>query len=203
MKAPAPSLLLILAASAFAVSGCTGPSARMKGEEEDTLVDVRRGGTETWKELVRRSVGELFESNRERFADAAEKPSVAFIGLENKGSEELGEFKAAAGAEISTAIVNSGIYVPVSVRLVEAAQRECNIRLADDLLVARNREAFMACLNRDGVTPKYLLFATATTMTSRGNYEKERTYQLTLELMNSSSGVTATQKLVEVRKAYE
>ena len=166
-------------------------------------MDVRRGGTETYKELIHRGVKEMFEDNRARFGEAAEKPSVAFVGVENRGVEELGEFKGSVTTEISTAVVNSGIYEAVSVRLVEAAQRETGMRQADDLLVARHREAFMACLNRDGITPKYLLFCTMTTMTSKGNREKERTYQLTLELLDSSSGRTVAQKLVEVRKAYE
>ena len=196
-------VLAAFLALALAAAGCAGHHARIKGEEEGTLVDVKRGGTETWKELVRKSVGELFAANRERFADEAERPSIAFVGVENRGSEELGEFRGAVNAEIATAVVNSGIYTAVSVRAVEAALRETGVREASDLVVARHREAFLACLNRDGIAPKYLLFATATTMTSRGNREKERTYQLTLELMNSSSGQTVTQKLVEVRKAYD
>ena len=203
MRTPSKAVLVALAAASLAASACTGPSARMKDEDEGTLVDVRRGGTETWKELIRRSVDELLAANRERFADASEKPAIAFIGVQNKGSEELGEFKAAVSTEITTALVNSGIYRNVSVRLVQAAQRETGIRQADDLVVARHREAFMACLNRDGITPKFFVFGTVTTMTSRGNSEMERTYQLTLEMMNSSSGETVTQKTVEVRKAYE
>jgi hypothetical protein len=194
---------LSLAALAAGGTGCTGPTARVKGDDEGTLVDVRRGGTETYKDLIRKGVNEILDEQGARLAGAAEKVSVAYVGVENKSSEELGEFRAAIDQEVGTALVNSRMFVNVSNRLVEAAKREANIRDAADLVVSRHREAFMGVLNRDGLTPQYFLFGTVTSMTSRGSREKERTYQLTFEMMDSSSGQTVTQKTVEVRKAYE
>jgi len=192
-----------VAALALAAAGCVGPSARVKGDEEGTLVDVKRGGTETYKALIRKGVEDLLEEHRILLSGAAEKPLVAFVGVENRSSEELGEFRAAMNNEVTTSLVNSRYYTMLSMRAVDAAKRESGIRSIDDLATARSREGFMSVLNRDGKPPQYLLAGEVTTMTSRGSYEKERTYQLTLQMWDSSSGVIQTQKLVEVRKAYE
>ena len=193
---------LALAALGLGGSGCAGPSARMKGEDEGTLVDVRKGGTETYKKLIHDTVVALLEEHRANLQGAAEKPLVAFVGVENKSSEELGEFRTAMNNEITTALVNSRYYAIISMRAVDAAKRESNIRNIEDLATRANREAFMSVLNRDGAPPQYLLVGSVTTMTSRGNKEKERVYQLTLEMMDSSSGVIQTMKQEEVRKAY-
>jgi hypothetical protein len=193
---------LALAALGLGGSGCAGPSARMKGEDEGTLVDVRKGGTETYKKLIHDTVVALLEEHRAVLQGAAEKPLVAFVGVENKSSEELGEFRTAMNNEITTALVNSRYYAIVSMRAVDAAKRESNIRNIDDLTTRASREAFMAVLNRDGAPPQYLLVGSVTTMTSRGNKEKERVYQLTLEMMDSSNGIIQTMKQEEVRKAY-
>jgi hypothetical protein len=189
-------------AASFAAAGCQGPSARVKTADEGTLVDVSRGGTETYEKLVYDGVTALLSEHRLTLANAAEKPLVAFVGVENRSSEELGEFRASMNNEITTALVDSRYYSMISMRAVDAAKRESNIRSVDDLTVARPREAFMGVLNRDGKPPQYLLFGECTTKTSRGNAEKERTYELTLQLMDSSSGIIQSQKMVKVRKAY-
>jgi hypothetical protein len=201
MKATLRTATAALIAAAMAV-GCTGPSARMKTDDEGTLVDVHKGGTETYKELIRKGVTQLLEEHRLTLAGGAERPLVAFVGVENRSSEELGEFKPAMNNEITTALVNSRYYQMISMRAVDAARRESNLRDVADLSVGRPREAFLAVLNKDGHPPQYLLFGECTTMSSSGIGERERTYQLTLQMMDSSSGIVQTQKLVEVRKAY-
>jgi peptidoglycan-synthase activator LpoB len=194
--------LASLLVATVATGGCEGPSARVKGSNEGNLVDVSRGGTETYKQLIHDGVVALLEENKIQLANASEKPLVAFVGVENRSSEELGEFRASMTKEIETALVNSRLYAMISMRAVDAAKREANIRSVDDLTVARPREAFLSVLNRDGKPPQYLLFGDVTTMTSRGNDARERTYQLTLQLMDSSSGIIQSQKTVELRKEY-
>lgn len=194
--------ILVALAAAFLAAGCTGPSARVKSGDEGDLVDVRKGGTETYKELIRKGVSELLAEHRLTLGNSAEKVMIAFVGVENRSSEELGEFRASMNNEITTALVNSRLYSMLSMRAVDAAKRESNIRSVDDLTVARPREAFLGVLNKDGQAPQYLLFGEVTSMTSSGNNSRERTYQLTLQLMDSSNGVIQTQKMVEMRKEY-
>ena len=194
--------ILVALAAAFVAAGCTGPSARVKSGDEGDLVDVRKGGTETYKELIRKGVSQLLEEHRLTLGNSAEKVMIAFVGVENRSSEELGEFRASMNNEITTALVNSRLYSMLSMRAVDAAKRESNIRSVDDLTVARPRAAFLAVLNKDGQAPQYLLFGEVSTMTSSGNSAKERTYQLTLQMMDSSNGVIQTQKMVEMRKEY-
>lgn len=190
-------------AVAFGAAACTGPSARMKTDDEGTLVDVSKGGTETYKELIRKGVLSLLESHRKVLAGGAERPLLAFVGIQNKSSEELGEFREAMSNEIETALVESGLYQVISMEAVNAAKRESNLRDVSDLTVARPREAFLSVLNKDGRAPQYILFGVSTTMSSQGISERERTYQLKLQMMDSSNGIVQTQKMVEVRKAYE
>jgi len=194
--------ILVALAAAFVAAGCAGPSARVKSGDEGDLVDTRRGGTETYKELIRKGVSELLSEHRITLGNSAEKVMVAFVGVENRSSEELGEFRASMNNEITTALVNSRLYSMLSMRAVDAAKRESNIRSVDDLTTARPRAAFLSVLNKDGQGPQYLLFGEVTTMTSSGNAAKERTYQLTLQMMDSSNGVIQSQKTVEMRKEY-
>jgi hypothetical protein len=194
--------ILVALAAATLAAGCTGPSARVKSGDEGDLVDVRKGGTETYKELIRKGVSELLSEHRLTLGNSAEKVMVAFVGVENRSSEELGEFRSSMNNEITTALVNSRLYAMISMRAVDAAKRESNIRSVDDLTVARPREAFLSVLNKDGQAPQYLLFGEVTSMTSRGNAASERTYQLTLQMMDSSNGVIQSQKTVEMRKEY-
>lgn len=189
-------------AAAFLAAGCSGPSARVKDESEGDLVDVRKGGTETYLALVNKGVRELIEANRKDLMKSAEKPLVAFVGVENKSSEELGEFRASMNSEIETVLVNSELLGMISMRAVDAARRESNIRTIDDLTTARSRQAFLSVLNRDGAVAQFLLYGEVTSMTSSGNSAKERTYELTLQLMDSSTGMIASQKKVKLRKEY-
>jgi hypothetical protein len=194
------SLATVLAASLAA--GCQGPSARVKSGDEGTVVDVRRGGTETYEQLIHDGVTELLDTVKAQLVNSSTKPLIAFVGVENRSSEELGEFRASMNNEIETAIMNHGIFVMISRRAVDAAKRGSNVRDAADLTTAGPREAFMAVLNKDGHPPQYLLFGEVSTMTSSGNKASERTYELTLQLMDSSNGVIQAQKLVKVRKEY-
>jgi hypothetical protein len=201
MRIGSVTLALALLAS-VAAAGCAGPSARIKDSDEGDLVDTRKGGTETYKALVNKATTQLLEEHRLVLGGSAEKPMVAFVGIENRSSEELGEFRKAMTNEIETAMVASRLYAMLSGRAIEAAKREANVRDAADLTVARPRQAFLAVLNKDGAPPQYFLFGEVTSMSSSGNSARERTYQLTLQMMDASTGVIQTQKMVELRKEY-
>lgn len=194
--------MLVALAAAFAVAGCAGPSARVKSGDEGDLVDVKKGGTETYKELIRKGVSELLAAHRKNLGNAAERPMVAFVGVENKSSEELGEFRPAINNEIETALVGSELYAMISMNAIDAAKRQSNLHNISDLTTGDPRKAFLSVLNKDGQAPQYILFGEVTSMTSRGNSAKERTYQLKLQMMDSSNGVIQTQKMVEMRKEY-
>ena len=202
MKATLRTATAALLAAAMA-AGCTGPSARMKTDDEGTLVDVSKGGTETYKALISKGVTQVLEEHRLTLAGGAERPLIAFLGIRNKSSEELGEFKDAMTNEIETALVGTRYYQVISMEAVYAAQREANIRDIADLTTNRGREAFLAVLNKDGRAPQFLFYGESTTMSSQGIGERERTYQLKLQMLDSSNGIVQTQKMVEVRKAYE
>ena len=201
-KASKVALASVLVVS-FAAAGCAGKSARIKERGEADVGDVSRAGTETYKRLIADGVDALLTPLSGSLGNAAERPLIAFVGVENRSSEELGEFRASINNEITTALVNSRLFSMMSMRAVDAAKRESGVRDVSDLTVARPREAFLAVLNRDGNAPQYFLFGEMSSMTSRGSDVRERTYQLTLQLMDSSNGTIQSQRMVEIRKAYE
>lgn len=194
--------ILVALAAAFLAAGCTGPSARVKSGDEGDLVDTTKGGTETYKELIRKGTSELLSEHRLTLGNAAERVMVAFVGVENRSSEELGEFRASMNNEIETVLVNSRLYAMISMNAIDAAKRQSNLRNISDLTTGEPRAAFLSVLNKDGQAPQYILFGEVTSMTSRGNDASERTYQLKLQMMDSSNGIIQSQKMVEMRKEY-
>ena len=193
--------LTLLPLSLLVLGACQAKTAHIMVDEDPTLVDLDRSGIATYDLLVLKAVSQLLAEHSSFVA--ADEIWVAFVGIENKSSEELGEFREAVYENIDTALVNSRLYRNISRRFVDTALREINARGPEDIFLASGRDKFMGVLQAQGVTPDYLLFAKVTTKTSRAGDEKQRNYQLTLEMVDSQSGETVTKKTVDVRKYYE
>ncbi|MCH8110942.1 MAG: hypothetical protein IH905_03135 [Proteobacteria bacterium] len=193
--------LTLLALSLLVLGACQTKTARIMIDDDPTLVDLDRGGIETYDLLVSKVVGQLLEEHA--WFRNVDEIWVAFVGIENRSSEELGEFREAVYENIDTALVNSRLYRNISRRFIDTALREINARGPEDIFLASGRQKFMGVLQAQGVTPDFLLFAKVTTKTSRAGDEKQRNYQLTLEMVDSQSGETVTKKTADVRKYYE
>lgn len=181
---------------AAAIASC-GPTGRVKGEEEGTLVGAKTAGADVYNQLIDETVRKLLDQSK-----SSKKQVICFVDLENKGAEELAENKAAIYEQIDTIIVESGVYSNVSRRYVEAALRETGLR-PDDIFLGKGRETFMSVLGRQGVTPDFLLWGTVTNLSTAGSGIREREYLLTMELVNAHTGLTEAKKSSKMRKEYK
>ena len=194
----------MLAASAaaliFAVAAC-GPQARVKGEEEGSLVGARTAGAETYNRLIEETSRKLLDEHRARLKEG-QKKVICFVDVENKSAEELAENKEAIYELMDAVIVESGVYTNVSRRFVEAALRETGLR-ADEIFLADGRARFLSVLQREGVSPDYLLWGVVTSLSTKGMGIREREYMLTMEMVDAKTGLVDAKKISRVRKEYE
>ena len=126
--------------------------------------------------------------------------TVCFVGIENKSSEDLGDFKDQLYEKIDSKIHATANFRGVSRRMVDAALRETRLR-PDSLFLPHNRDAFAAALGRHGSPVDYLMFATITSGTTDRNRSSQRDYLLTLEMVNLQSG-DFLKGSAEIRKGY-
>ena len=133
-------------------------------------------------------------------APAPAPKRVCFVGLENKSSEELGDFKEQIVEVIDTRINNSGAFVQISRRFTEAGLRAARMR-PDELFLPANQRNFLGIMESQGAPFDYLLFATVTSGTTRSNDTTQKDYLLTLELVNIQTG-TPDKESASLRKGY-
>ena len=127
-------------------------------------------------------------------------PRICFVGLENKSSEELGDFKEQIIEIIDTRINTSQVFVQISRKYAEAGLREARLR-PDELFVPANQRRFLAIMEAQGKPFDYLLFATVTSGTTRANDTTQKDYLLTLELVDIQTG-TPDKESASIRKGY-
>lgn len=198
-----PSILTFLAASAIllplflANSGCRSKQhARIVQPGDRQMIGSHQAGSETFQPLIEEAVGKLLAHGYEVPATLASHSSepimlapkrIAFIGVENKSAEEIGDFREQIYQCIDAKIVQSGTFQPISRRYVEAGLRQTRLR-PDELLVPSGMRAFTAYMEQQGQPFDHLLYATITSGTTRDNRNYQRDYLLTLELVDVRTG---------------
>lgn len=173
----------------------------MSDSQKDT-VGSHAAGAETFKPLIDESLGKLLA--RQGGVQPASVPAacrkIAFVGLENKSSEELGDFKEQIVEIIDTRINQSKAFEQVSRRYVEAGLRECRLR-PDELFIMGNQQKFLALMQSQGRPFDCLLFAKITSGTTTNNGSSQKDYLLTLELVDIATG-TPDKESATIRKGY-
>ncbi len=198
-----PSIVALLAGSVvvlpflFAGSGCRSKQhARIVQPGERDMIGSHQAGTETFQPLIEEAVAKLLAHGYEVPASLASHSSeplmlapkrIAFIGVENKSAEEIGDFREQIYQCIDQRIVQSGTFQPISRRYVEAGLRETRLR-PDELLVPSGMRTFTAYMEQQGQPFDHLLYATITSGTTRDNRNYQRDYLLTLELVDVRTG---------------
>lgn len=200
---------VLLLTVTFTVSGCRGRQHAhvLNGSDED-MVGSHTAGAETWKPLIDEAVCKLFARSAGTIHQAShvtvgsEGPvrSVCFVGVENRSSEEIGDFRELIYEQIDTSIRQDPQFQVISRRYVEAAMAECRCR-PDMLVIPENRRQFQAALERTNQPFDYLLFATIVSGTTQSNGDYQRDYTLTLELMDIENG-SSLKESAELRKGY-
>jgi hypothetical protein len=190
--------LILLASLAF---GCNGsPKGRVKSGDEGDTVGARTAGAETYNALIEEATRKLLRAEEARFPEGAVR-KIAFVGIENRGAEELGDIRDSTNQIIETVIFQAKRYDMIGQRYVDHGLQVNSMR-AEDLFLHDGREKFVSVLRAEGQDPDYLLWAVYTTLSTEGDKERQRDYLLTLELIDAKSGRLMQKETARVRKAY-
>ncbi len=197
--------------SIVAVAGLAGCRGYQYGHvikpEAANMVGSHEAGAEVFDPLVEEAVAKLL-SRQQISTEGCPlgpdgmplKKTVCFVGIENKSSEDIGDFKDKLYNQIDSQILDSRTFQSISKRMVDAALHETRMR-PDALMLPDNMQLFTAVLQRSGAPVDYLLYATLTSGTTKRNSSTQRDYELTLELTNVHTGEYDKQSS-EVRKGY-
>ena len=187
------SLGIAGAGLAFA-TGCRGKqTAHVLQKDDADMVGSHAAGGEVYKPLIDEAVAKLLGrhehgANPVDLASTAPQPMrICFIGVENRSSEEIGDFKEQIYQLIDSHISQSTVYQPINKRMVDAALHESRMR-PDQLMVPANQEVFVGMLGQQGQPIDFLLYAVITSGTTKNNGDYQRDYLLTLEMVNIHTG---------------
>jgi hypothetical protein len=182
-----------LAGASLLVSpGCRGKqTAHVLQKDDADMVGSHAAGAETYKPLIAEAVAKLLgrhEHGVQPAGLAAPQPMrICFVGVENRSSEEIGDFKEQIYQLVDSQLLQSSTYASVSKRFVDAALRESRMR-PDQLMLPENQRMFAAMLEQQGQPFDYLLYAIITSGTTNNNGDYQRDYLLTLEMINIHTG---------------
>ncbi len=192
--------------AASTLLGCRGQQVGevMKDNKKD-LVGNTAAGAETYKPLIDEALGKLLARQGTGLqpvsAPVPAPKRICFVGLENKSSEEIGDFKEQIIETIDTRISTSQTFSQVSRKFTEAGLREARLR-PDELFLPAKQRQFLAVMESQGAPFDYLLFATVTSGTTRSASDNtQKDYMLTLELVNIQTG-TPDKESASIRKGY-
>jgi hypothetical protein len=202
-------VLGLIGVAGLAQCGCRSrQTATVVKPGQSDMVGSHAAGAETYGPLVDTAVGNLLARHNSAvhpvgLTEGAAAPGqmrICFIGVENKSSEEIGDFKEQLYQQIDTRIVQSQVYQLISRRFVDAGLQECRLR-PDQLFIPSNMQTFTRSLEQMGQIFDYLLYATITSGTTRSNADYQRNYLLTLEMVNTHNG-QYDKESAEITKIY-
>jgi hypothetical protein len=180
--------LAILLVVSFAFSACALKGRIMDDGEQD-LVGALTAGVAQYNILIRESTTKLLNSVREKIG-SERRHVIAFVGVDNRSSEELGDLREAIYTITNQVIQDSGFFTILSRDAVETVMRRSNLR-PEDLVTQNGREAFLRELRPMGMEPSYLMTCKVTSASTAGaSGRRQRDYLLTL-------GLTDVNTLVE------
>ena len=177
--------------------------AQVLSDTDPDMVGSHAAGAETWKPLIDESVSRLLGrqlAEVQRTGYPVERKRIVFCGVENRSSEEIGDFREQIYQEIDTLISASEMFEPVSRRYVESGLQQCGLR-GDQLFMPNNQRMFSAVMEELQQPFDYLLYATITSGTTQSNDDYQRDYLLTMELVNIHTG-SYDKDSAELRKEY-
>ena len=170
------------------------------------MVGSHAAGSAVYKPLVSEAVGRLLGACQTPPSNSVDingypAPSrVCFVGIENKSSEELGDFKDQLYELIDAEINRADTFESISRRRFDAALAATGLR-PDSLFIQSNSHTLAAVLQEEGQPLDYLIFATLTSGTTQRNSSTQRDYLLTLEMVNIRTG-NQWKEQAEIRKGY-
>ena len=187
--------------------GCRGHQyAHVLKDSDKDMVGSHKAGAETWEPLIQSSVSQLLgkEMGSIQLTSAEGLPCkkrICFLHVENRSSEDVGDFGDQIYQKIDTIINESEAFELVNVRAVRAGLETAGLR-PDNLYVPNAQRKFAAIMEQEREPIDYVLYATITSGTTRSNkHDYQRDYLFTLELVNLETGKTEKES-AEIRKGY-
>jgi cysteine synthase len=138
--------------------------------------------------------------NRQK-SEAGPQAKVAFIDLENKSVEELGDFREQLIQIIETLGENTNKYRMISRRYVQTALAEVRLQ-PNQVMIPKYMRQFAQVLEQQNQPVDFLLYAVLTSGTTTGVASTQRDYLLSLELINVRTG-DMDKESERVRKEYQ
>ncbi len=188
-------------------TGCRGHQyGHVLKESDKDMVGSHTAGAETWEPLIQSSVSQLLgrETSSVQLTSHDGMPCkkrICFLNVDNRSSEEIGDFGDQIYQKIDTIINESEAFELVNVRAVKAGLQQAGLR-PDDLYTPNSRRKFAAIMEQEKEPIDYVLYATITSGTTRSNKKDyQRDYLFTLELVNLETGKTEKES-AEIRKGY-
>jgi hypothetical protein len=175
----------------------------LKNNQRD-LVGSHEAGAETFNVLVDESVSKLLGRRSDDLVSPETgevlRKRICFVGVENRSSEDIGDFKDQLFEQIDSAVSAGGSFETISTRYVENGLRQLRL-LPSDLMTPAHRQAFQSVMQQSNQPFDYLLFAKLTSGTTTDNASYQRDYLLTLELVNVNDG-SYDKESARIRKGY-
>ncbi len=185
------------------LTSCGAPAGRIMEDDEGDLVGGNRAGSATYDLIVKGATQELLQKYTDQVLSGSRPTglNVAFAGIENRQSEELGEWRDELNEIIDTGINSFGGFNTVSQRYVGAALRETGL-MPDDLFLPAKRRKFFEVLEIQAGNPvKALIFAKLTGGQQSQGDVRQRRYRLTLDMVDSETGANIKADK-DIRKEY-
>lgn len=166
----------------------------MLSDTDRNMVGSHEAGTERWKPLIGEAVARLLgrslssvETVSYTGPEGVPVRTVCFLGVENRSSEPLGDFREQIYEHIDALLGQSPEFRMISRRYVEAAMFQIRCR-SDALILPENQRQLRTALEQADQPFDFLLFAQVTSGTTQANGDYQRDYLLTLELLDIHSG---------------
>lgn len=172
------------------LTGCAGPKGRIKDPGEEDLVGESRAGGATFDRLAQGAMNDLLNKYTDEVLGGATPAglNVAFAGVFNKQSEEIGDWRDDLNQILDSAINDYPGFSTVSQRYVAVGLREIGGSVDDLFLPAKRRRFFEVLEVNSGNPVKALVFATITGgNTVQGDLRQKR-YRLSLDMVDSETG---------------
>ncbi|MGA2619518.1 MAG: hypothetical protein ABSF26_18060 [Thermoguttaceae bacterium] len=186
----------LLGVGAVAQFGCrTNQTAQVVKPGDKQVVGSHAAGSEVYDTLINEAVTALLARHSQGIQPAAFTQGVSqtgplricFVGVENKTSEEIGDFRDQIFEQIDGQLQRSQVYQTVSRRYVQAGLTQCRLR-PEELFIPQNMQTFSQVMQQMQQPFDFLLFCTLTSGTTRSNKDYQRSYLMTLEMINIHNG---------------
>lgn len=203
------SAMLLGAFGLVPMLGCRGISkGRVKSAGEKDRVGGTALGAEGTGTLIHGSVCNLLGQVESQPIQQATYNSgqypvrrICFVGLENRGAEEMTDTKLYVEEQLRTHIGSYPGFDVVNSWALESGLRECRLQ-PQELFEPRKMAQFSQVMGQQGQVVDYLLRATLTTQTTEQHIDSQRDYLLTLELVDVNSLSTVARAQQKISKDY-